>query len=407
MKIIKLHNIKKLTNTHKIALITFFSSLYLYGHVGTLYLQARSLTLFQASSIWSIIVATIFLAEVPTGVIADKIGRKKSVIVALFLQLIGEVWYIFANSYFEFIVIAIIAGIGFSFASGCIEALIYDTLPNENKENEMKKSMGFKGAAYYLAFFAAPMLGSLLIPVFTLERFLFTVFLTACSVFIALLLAFTLKEPKKEYVHEEESPITILKNGIQCIRGNSFLLWLMGISILTATFSGTLGSLFQPYFAHFNLTAMNMGIASATGALLAVVLQKNIFTIEQWLGKKTALIVSTILPGIGYLVMAVAPSAIIAFFAFLFTYGTSEIKNPLISSYQNGVIPEKIRATVLSLINLFVSLYGAIVGLTMGWLADQHVAYPFILAGILVLFFTVVLRVDKIKTKQLQAMSSL
>lgn len=406
MKLLMLQNIRKISNTHKIALITFFSSLYLYGHIGTLYLQERNLSLLEVSSIWSIIVGTIFLAEVPTGVIADKIGRKKSVIIALFLQLIGEAWYIFADSYFVFVVIAIIAGIGFSFASGCIEALIYDTLPNENKEDEMKKAMGFNGAAYYLAFFAAPLLGSFLVPIFTLERFLFTVFLTACSVFVALLLAFTLQEPKKEYEHEEESPITILKNGIQHIRGNNFLLWLMGISVFTATFSGTLGSLFQPYFAHFNLTAMNMGIASAIGALLAVGLQKNIFAIEQRLGKKTTLIITTMLPGIGYLIMAAAPTATIAFVAFLFTYGTAEIKNPLISSYQNGVIPEKIRATVLSLINLFVSLYGAIIALTMGWLADQHITYPLILAGFLIIFFAVVLRVDKITTKQSQAMSS-
>ncbi|MDA1079180.1 MAG: MFS transporter [bacterium] len=406
MNLLKLLNIRKFTNIHKIALITFFSSLYLYGHVGTLYLQARSLSLFQVSSIWSIIVATIFLAEVPTGVIADKIGRKKSIIIALLLQLIGEVWYIFADTYLVFVVIAIIAGVGFSFASGCIEALIYDTLPKDKREDEMKKAMGAKGAAYYLAFFAAPLLGSLLVPVFTLERFLTTVFLTACSVFIALLLAFTLKEPKKEYEHEEESPIIILKHGIQHIRGNNFLLWLTAISVFTATFSGTLGSLFQPYFVHFNLTAMNMGIASAIGALLAVGLQKNIFMIEQWLGKRTTLIASTILPGIGFLFMAAAPTPIIAFVAFLFTYGTAEIKNPLISSYQNGVIPEKIRATVLSLINLFVSLYGAVVGLTMGWFANQHTTYPFILAGILIIFFATIFRVDKIATKQSQAMSS-
>ena len=149
-----------------------------------------------------------------------------------------------------------------------------------------------------------------------------------------------------------------------------------------------------------------MSIDSAIGALLAVGLQKNIFTIEQWLGKKTTLIASTILPGIGHLIMAAAPTAMIAFVAFLFTYGTSEIKNPLISSYQNGVIPEKIRATVLSLINLVVSLYGAVVGLTMGWLADKDVTYPFILAGFLILFFAVILRVDKITFKQNQAMNS-
>ena len=147
-----------LTNTHKVAIITFFSSLYLYSHVGTLYLLARELTLLQATSLWSVIVITIFLAEVPTGVLADKIGRKKSVILALFVQFMGEVLYFFASSYFAFVAIAILAGVGFAFASGCIEALVYDSLPAENREDEMKKAMGLRGAAYYSAFFLAPIL---------------------------------------------------------------------------------------------------------------------------------------------------------------------------------------------------------------------------------------------------------
>jgi len=70
--------LKKLSNIEKLAVVTFFQNLYLYSHVGALYQQSRGLSLLQINSIWSIIVFTIFLAEVPTGVIADKIGRKKN-----------------------------------------------------------------------------------------------------------------------------------------------------------------------------------------------------------------------------------------------------------------------------------------------------------------------------------------
>ncbi len=395
------------SNTHKIALITFFSSLYLYGHVGTLYLQARNLSLLQASSIWSIILAAGLIAEVPTGVVADKIGRKKSIIIALFLQLVGEIWYIFASDYFTFVLIAIVAGVGFAFSSGCIEALIYDTLPEENREDEMKKATGLRGAAYFLAFFFAPLAGSFLIQIFTIERFLFTVSLTACSVFIALVLALTLYEPQASYECEKESSIEILKNGIQCIRGNEFLLWLVGVSVFSTSFAGVLGSLFQPYFAFFEISAQGMGIASALGALLAASLQKNILSIERLFGKRLTFTLAAILPGVGYLLLATAPGASLAFFAFLFTYGVADIKGPLISSYQNGVIPEKIRATVLSLISLFGSLYGAVVGLTMGWFADQNVAYPFAFAGVLILTFAVLFRVDKVMLRKRLMISNL
>ena len=99
----------KLNNTKKLAIVTFFANLYFYNHIGTLYQQTRGLSLFQVNSIWSIIVGTIFLTEVPTGVIADKIGRKWSVVTALFLQTLGEFFYFFAKDYFTFILIAILA----------------------------------------------------------------------------------------------------------------------------------------------------------------------------------------------------------------------------------------------------------------------------------------------------------
>ncbi len=389
----------KLTNTHKVALITFFSSLYLYGHVGTLYLLARNLSLFQAASIGSIIVATIFLVEVPTGIIADKIGRRKSVMIAMLLQFVGEILYIFSHSYLAFALIAVLAGVGFAFASGCIEALIYDTLPKKNKESEMKKAMGLKGAAFYLAFFFAPLIGGLIIPIFTIDRFLLTVALTALSVFIAFLISFTLQEPETKFEHDEKSPKEILKNGIRAIKKSKFLLWLLGVSTFTATFAGTLGTLFQPYFASFDISAQKMGIASALGAILASILQKNVFYLEEKLGKKLIFSISVILPGIGYALLAMAPSAATAFFAFLLTYGVSDMKNPLISSYQNGVIPAKIRATVLSLMNIATSLYVAVIGLTMGWLADKNITYSFWFAAVLIVTFSILFRVDRVILK--------
>src|SRR5512139_3020985 len=96
------------SNADKYAILTFFQYLYLYNHVGTLYMRSRGLSLFQVNTIWSIIVLTIFLTEVPTGVIADRLGRKRSVVAALFLQFLGEFFYIFASSYIAFVLIAIL-----------------------------------------------------------------------------------------------------------------------------------------------------------------------------------------------------------------------------------------------------------------------------------------------------------
>ena len=149
--------------------------------MGTLYLQARGLTLFQVTSLNAILFVALFLAEAPTGALADKLGRKRSVIIAMALQALGEVLYLFSRSYWAFALISVIAGVGFAFASGCVEALIYDTLPAEGRDKAMQKAMGLNGLAHQLAFVFAPLLGGLLVPVFTLNRFLLAVLLTSKS----------------------------------------------------------------------------------------------------------------------------------------------------------------------------------------------------------------------------------
>ncbi len=103
---------KKLNNVSKIALIYFFTTLYFYAPIQTLYLQGRGFNLVQINSIWSIIVATSFLADIPTGILADKIGKKLSIIISVAFQLLGEVLFIFVQSYWILALSAVVGGLG-------------------------------------------------------------------------------------------------------------------------------------------------------------------------------------------------------------------------------------------------------------------------------------------------------
>ena len=70
-------------NVTQLTLIYFFSTLYFYVPITTLYLQDKGLNYTMINSLWAIIVGTMFLTEIPTGMIADRIGRKKAIILAL------------------------------------------------------------------------------------------------------------------------------------------------------------------------------------------------------------------------------------------------------------------------------------------------------------------------------------
>ena len=384
------------SNAEKFVALTFFQNLYLYNHVGALYMQSRGLSLFQVNSIWSIIVLTIFITEVPTGVIADRIGRKRSVVVALFLQFLGEFFYIFASGYVAFVLIAILGGIGYSFLSGANEALIYDSLPAENRETAMKEAMGRVGAAYQLAFFVAPLLGGLVISELVLSKYMLGIALTAASVFVAFLISLTLKEPPASFHHQATSALQILKNGIAQVRGNRKIQWIAAVAILTEAFSATLVTFYQPYFVQFGLTtSLPIGIALSLGGLAAFLLLNNISAIEHRLGRFGLFFVS-FFPGVLYLLLAIAPNILVLFPIFILTYAFADAKNPLLSAYQNEQIESASRATTISLINMIGKIYVAIVSLLLGWIANHSISATWVAIGALVILATLLLRVDKI-----------
>jgi hypothetical protein len=234
-----------------------------------------------------------------------------------------------------------------------------------------------------------------------LSKFLIAIFFTACSVAVAFLISLTLKEPQEEYKHSEENPLTIFKEGFNQVKNNSKLKWLIAISVLTATFSNSLLSLYQPHFVKAYVPTFWIGASLSLGGLLAFLIQKYAYLIEIKLGKFGFLVV-TILPGIMYLLLAMVSLPALLIPIFVLAYASMEARNPLLSAYKNEQIKGKNRATVLSLINMFGSLYVALMSLFFGKIADYSIPIAFVSIGILIILFAVVLRVDKVAIQEVK-----
>jgi MFS family permease len=386
-------------NNSKIILITFFSALYFYAPVGTLYLQSRGLDFLQINSIWAAIVGTMFFAEVPTGLIADKIGRKYSIIIALTLQLLGEVLYIFAHSYAAFILIAILAGIGFSFASGCVEALVYDSLKLDGKESEMKRVSGLMGSAGELARMLAPLVAAFLITGVELSKFILLIVMTCVSVATALLVSLTLREPQLPYGHPERSPLQLLKDGVRLLRSNKSLQRIVLLSLLATPFVNYLTNFYQPYFLQSHVPTIWLGLALSLASLLAFLGSKYAYLFEQRLGTKSAALASTILPGLLYILMAFVFHPVVSVILFCLAYGSTSIQGPLFADYRNVHIESHNRATVLSLISMFSGFYVAVMGLVIGRIGDYSIPAAFVFMGIIVVLSSLFFRIDEKHTQ--------
>lgn len=386
---------KKFDNIKILHLIRFLSSLYFYHQVITLYFQARGLNFLQINSLWGIIVGAQALAEVPTGIFADKIGRRYSIIIALALQFLGEFIFIFSNTYLLFVFVCVIGGIGFSFLSGCFEAMMYDSLKADGKEEEMQKVAGLNGSFGLAATMIGSLIGGFITANLQLSNFVYAIILTAFFVFLSFLASLLLKEPALKYRHSEDSSLKLLKDGLNLIKTNRSLKRIIILSVLATPFINYLLNFYPPYFVEANVAGYFFGITLAIASLLGVLTSKYAYLFERLFGVRKGVLLAVLLPGIFYFLLSFISHSIISIFLVVLAFGSMHIQKPIFLDYLNRHIQSKNRATVLSLISIVSGVYVAIIGLAIGFIADISLTYSFVFMGSVIALSAILIRIPE------------
>jgi MFS family permease len=387
---------RRIDNIKILHIIKFLSSLYFYHQVITLYFQARGLNYVQINSLWGIIVGTQALAEIPTGIIADRVGRKYSIVAALALQFLGELIFIFADTYLLFVIVCIIAGIGFSFLSGCFEAFMYDSLKTKKKEHEMQKVAGLNGSFALAATLIGSVVGGFITANLQLTGFLHAVILTAFFVFLSFLASLFLKEPQLMNRQHEVSTYRLIKDGTILLKTNRSLRRIIVLSLLATPFVNYLLNFYPPYLVKAHVGGYQLGLTLAFASLLAVFASKYAYLLEKVLGVKTGLSVAVLIPGIFYFLLAFIYHSIVSIILVVFAFASMHIQKPIFSDYLNRRIESRNRATVLSMINVISGLYVAIMGLVIGFLADSSsLNYSFIFMGSVIVIAGLFIKINE------------
>lgn len=111
--------------------------------------------------------AAIVVFEVPSGALADLIGRKKLVVAASILMVVEMCIFAFAPTrntqllFWLFILNRIFSGAAEACASGADEALVYDSLKSESRESEWPAVLERLNKLSAICFFVAMIVGSL------------------------------------------------------------------------------------------------------------------------------------------------------------------------------------------------------------------------------------------------------
>ena len=369
-------------NINKIIVINFCQRFHLYIHAYALLLLLRGLSLVQISLIGSLVIGTIFVMEAPTGVLADRIGRKWAIAASTFLLMCAEFIFIFARDYSWYMVIALLTGTGFAFASGAMEALVYDSLLEADRDDAMKKAMGRVNSWGQIAFVIAPIIGGLIIGDGSEARFIPAIALTVVALLIGLVVCFSLREPATSPSDQRQGSLALFRSGIHLLRDDARLRRLALLIIFSSPFTATMvTTLGPPYLTQNEVSPFMIGVTLSAGSLLAAATQRYAWKLERWLGQARAITLLILLPGLLYWLLAATAGPFASVFIIVLMYGGNDMKAPLFSAYQNALISSENRATVLSLINMFVSLYLALGEPVFAALGERSLNLAFLALG--------------------------
>ncbi len=374
-------------------LISFLNKLGFFGPVAALFyldwVHLNYTQMFIAEAIFS---ATVFLFEIPTGIIADKFGRKTSIILSGVFTTVGI--YIFANSTsFLFIIVAqIIWGIGVTLLSGADNALLYDSLLELKEEKESKKYFARQDAAGTVG----TVLGALVGGWFITKTFVpypsslsVTFLLTCIPIGLGVLIAFLLREPKREFKSKEK----FMRLGWD---GFKFLFQHKELRLLSFNFALIGASTYFMFWFYQTLTqSVGLGIGyngiiSACYNIAAVVLLMNVTKIEKWFGMNRILFYSALIPGLFYLILGFCNNWILAVTGIFVIMCLKVIRLPLLSHFINQHIESAQRATVLSGVSMLQRLCILALYPIAGLIADISLQYVFIFLGIATVFFAII-----------------
>jgi len=241
----------------------------------------------------------IFLLEVPTGVVADGLGRKYSLIAGALAKIIAVIIYSTQRHFWAFLLAEFGFALGAALYSGAQQALIYDSLKELGQEKEAKKAFaraeGFRRAGAL----ASALIGGFLARFLSPEKILL---LSAIPFSFLLILGFLFAEPTLQTTSEEKRLLNILKEGGRIVLSQSAFRLLATDMILVAVGAYFVLWFYQPKLIQAQVPIYWLGVFAAILNLTQIGILETVGFWERLFGgEEKYFLFSAIIAGLGFI----------------------------------------------------------------------------------------------------------
>ena len=386
----------KLDNIHKSYIARFLRDLSFFGAVTIpyfldwLHVDYTKIFLLQAwFSLW------VVLLEIPTGVIADRYGRKISVALGTLFFAIDLLMFGITKNYYFLYFAEFIGALGSTLISGADKALIYDSLIEMRKKGEGKTYLSRYEAAGTIGILVSLPLGSFIVGANLIEypaSLPLAFMLSSISLALAFFVYMSIKEPKRRVPEEN-----FVKSGINGLKYLNKHRILRAFAINSALISATTFFMFwfyQPLSASAGINITYYGLIGAGFSLFQIILLFNSKRLEAVFGMRNVLFYSALIPSLLFMGLAITKNVYFVLLG-IFLIAGSRLRTPILSDFMNLHIESKNRATVLSSISLMERMVIALLYPIVGYLTDISLNYSLIFLGALALIFTFATKIEE------------
>ena len=130
------NRIDKNLQYYKFCLYGFLKNLRFFDAFLVLFLLESGLDFLLIGVLYSIREITLSVTEIPSGVIADALGRRRTLVTSFALYILSFLMFYVAAGFFWFAVAMFIFALGDAFRTGVHKAMIFDYLKRNNRENQ-------------------------------------------------------------------------------------------------------------------------------------------------------------------------------------------------------------------------------------------------------------------------------
>ena len=385
----------KLNNIKKLYIANFLTGFVFWYGIEKLFLKSLGISTvgIAINAIAFIVVSIIF--NVPTGILADRWSRKYTLILGIMALALSS--FIMGHSYGlnEYIVATAIWGLYVVLTNGTYQAMTYDTLAEEGREDEYVKHQGRSYGMFLVGVSLSSVIGGYIANKYGYRS---TYILTLIPCFINIVVLLSMREPKFHKDIEDTKLWQHVKKTYYLITAEQLLFYLSMLFIAVTLLNSNLNEYAGLYYIALGFGAIGNGWANAgkwiTGSFGQFLSQK--------LGKYTKILIPTFF--ITFLAFSVFKSPIGIIFFYLATFVQSIISTNIEGVIQHNT-PSSIRATTLSLLGFVTSIILIPVSLVFGYIARHSVFYAYTFIAIIGLIFLViwVLRPKSVKKQKLYA----